>query len=57
MADTAVADTRDDRVLKGLLPLSERTTADPPNIAVRIAIRREQVEERTLVTFSLESDY
>ncbi len=50
-------DTDQTWVLRGSVVMSERTTADPPNVAVRVAIGKEMYEERTQVTLSLESDY
>lgn len=57
MADSAQEDTAAQRILRGTLVLSERTSADPPTLAVRVAIAREMVEERTRVTLSIESNY
>ncbi|HRC06996.1 MAG TPA: hypothetical protein PLV41_02185 [Miltoncostaeales bacterium] len=57
IGDVATWDTDRDYVLRGTVALSERTTADPPNLAVRIAIGKELFEERTQVTLSIESDF
>lgn len=57
LQDTIANDTAAQRVLLGALPLSERTTANPPTLKVKVAIGREMVEERTQVTLSIESDY
>ncbi len=57
LQDTIANDNATQRVLIGALPLSERTTANPPTLAVKIAIGREMTEERTQVTLSIESDY
>lgn len=57
LVDSHVNDTDENYVLRGTVALSELTTADPPNLAVRIAIGKEQLEERTQVALSLESDF
>lgn len=57
LQDTTANDNAAQRVLLGALPLSERTTANPPTLNVKIAIGREMAEERTQVTLSIESDF
>lgn len=57
IGDVSTWDTEKDYVLRGTVALSEQTTADPPNLAVRIAIGKEMFEERTQVTLSIESDF
>lgn len=57
IGDAHTWDTEKDFVLRGTVALSEQTTADPPNLAVRIAIGKEMFERRTQVTLSIESDF
>lgn len=57
IVDTHDWDTDRDWVLRGNVRLSEQSTADPPTLSVRVAIGRQQFEDRTRLTISLESDF